>query len=277
MDAQRAMDEIKKYICNFSLDKCAHGNQGYNRVLLQLFGYMGHGKSSLINSCKYVIRDGEYKVYAKTATAGSSVTKSRTSYKLTGTITLVDNRGCATMNSFETGEVYAQLGNFLPLDQPVVWTKGFDDMMTRLENSEMDPNFTDFIVPIFVYSCKKAMAEEEKEEIKNFLFNCRKMTGFYPIIVLTHKTSGDFYEMEKAFRLMGAEQVMKIDNYTAEDHLKSRGKHSEILKLLYNVLEDVNFRMREIRNPIKERIERKKFLLKFAHDQDIARRQQQRR
>ncbi|KAM4632201.1 uncharacterized protein O3C94_018730 [Discoglossus pictus] len=268
MYAQRTIDKIQNYICNFSLDKCTHGSQGYNRVLLQLFGYMGHGKSSLINSCKYVIEDGEYIVYAKTADAGSSATLSRTSYNLTETITLVDNRGCATMNSFETGEVYAQLGNFLPLDQPVVWTKGFVDMMTRLENSEMDPNFTDFIVPIFVYSCKKAMADEEKKELKGFLWNCRKMAGVFPIIVLTHKTSGDFYEMEKTFRRMGAEQVMKIDNYTAEDHLKSRGKHTEILKLLYNVLEDVNFRMRAIRNPRMERIERKMFLLKFAHDED---------
>ncbi|CAI9541107.1 unnamed protein product [Staurois parvus] len=51
--------ELRANIMNFSLDEGNLGSQGYTRVLLQLFGYTGHGKSSFINSCKYVLENGE--------------------------------------------------------------------------------------------------------------------------------------------------------------------------------------------------------------------------
>ncbi|XP_063285174.1 uncharacterized protein LOC134571059 [Pelobates fuscus] len=266
MEESRPVDVIRHYIHNFSLNNCAHGNQGYNRVLLQLFGYMGHGKSSLINSCKYVLGDGPYQIYAKAEESYGGVTTSRTAYHLTPTITIVDNRGCSTMNSFQTGEIYAQLGNFIPLNMKVIWPQSYQEMINRVEESEMDPNFTDYLVPVFVYSVTKDLAEQERQEIKTFLKNCRTMTGIYPLIILTNKTSGDFYQFEKAFKLLGAEQVMALENYTAEDHIRSRGRHTEVLKFLYNALEDVSFQMRERRNPKRERVDRKKFLLNYLHE-----------
>ncbi|OCT64734.1 hypothetical protein XELAEV_18045831mg [Xenopus laevis] len=89
---ERTVDHVRDYIQRFSLDNCALGNQGYNRVLLQLFGYMGHGKSSLINSCKYVLDDGEYRIHANALASHTSVTFNRTAYPLTDTITIVDNK-----------------------------------------------------------------------------------------------------------------------------------------------------------------------------------------
>ncbi|OCT61908.1 uncharacterized protein LOC121398802 [Xenopus laevis] len=272
---ERTEDHVRKYIDHFSLDNCALGNQGYNRILIQLFGFMGHGKSSLINSCLYVIDDGAYHMYAKASASHASVTYSRTAYPLTDTITIVDNRGCATFNAYETGEIYAQLGNFIPLNQKVQWTNDYGAMINRLEDSEMDPNFTDFTIPVFVYSVKKGLAEGEKKETKEFIENCRKMTGVYPIVVLTHKTSGDFIQAEKEFLLMGVEKVIKIENYTKEDHGRTQGRHKEILNLLYSVLEDVNFQMKYKRNPRKERVERKKFLLNFLHEREMNKRLEQ--
>eukprot|EP00079_Xenopus_tropicalis_P038939 XP_017952710.1 PREDICTED: uncharacterized protein LOC101733769 [Xenopus tropicalis] len=272
---ERPADHVRDYIRRFSLDNCALGSQGYNRVLLQLFGYMGHGKSALINSCKYVLDDGEYHIYAKALASHKSVTYSRTAYPLTDTITIVDNRGCATFNAYETGEIYAQLGNFIPLNQRVEWTNNYIQMINRLEDSEMDPNFTDFTIPVFVYSVKKGLAEGEKKETKEFIDNCRKMTGVYPIVVLTHKTSGDFLQAEKEFLLMGVEKVIKVENYTREDHGRTQGRHKEILHFLYSVLEDVNFQMRYRKNPRKERIERKKFLLNFLHEREVTQRLEQ--
>ncbi|OCT64730.1 uncharacterized protein LOC121398222 [Xenopus laevis] len=266
---ERTVDRVRDYILQFSLDNCAFGNQGYNRVLLQLFGYMGHGKSTLINSCKYVLDDGEYRIYAKASASISSVTFNRTAYPLTNIITIVDNRGCSTFNAYETGEIYAQLGNFIPLNEKVEWTNNYEDMIDRLEDSEMDPNFTDVTIPVFVYSVKKGLAEGEKKETKEFIDNCRKMTGVYPIVVLTHKTYGDFLQAEREFQLMGVENVIKIENYTKEDHGRTQGRHKEILHFLYSILEDVNFQMKYKRNPRKERVERKKFLLKFLHEREV--------
>ncbi|CAI9579906.1 unnamed protein product [Staurois parvus] len=58
--------ELRDNIMNFSLDEGDLGSQGYTRVLLQLFGYTGHGASAFINSCKYVLENGEiFKEYAE--------------------------------------------------------------------------------------------------------------------------------------------------------------------------------------------------------------------
>ncbi|KAM4632189.1 uncharacterized protein O3C94_018720 [Discoglossus pictus] len=259
--------EMRDYVLNFSLDNCARGNQGYNRVLLQLFGLTGHGKSSFINSCKYVL-DGQYKMHAEAAPKDGGFTMNRRTYKLTDTITIVDNRGYAMMDKFEMGEIYAQLGNFLPLNDNVEWTKGYYDLVNRIEESEMDPNFTDILAPIFIYSVQKRIAEEEIPEVKNVIDDCRNLTGIFPIFVLTHKSSGNYQDVEKKAKRMGAEVVYAIENYTERDHVGNPRKHQEILKILYETLQDVEFRMEEVRNPKRERIERKKFMLKFIHERE---------
>lgn len=107
------VDELRDYIRSFSLNECPLGNQGYNRILLQLFGFLGHGKSSLINSCKFALHDTGYKKYSEAAANDGGLTMRRKSYPLTKTITIVDNRGCAIINPYEMAEIYAQLCKLL--------------------------------------------------------------------------------------------------------------------------------------------------------------------
>lgn len=75
---------------------------------------MGHGKSALVNSCKYVLDDeGGFIEHAEAGEIkGGAVTLTRRAYDLTEAITIVDNRGYATMDSFERIEVYTQLGEW---------------------------------------------------------------------------------------------------------------------------------------------------------------------
>ncbi|CAI9540769.1 unnamed protein product, partial [Staurois parvus] len=109
-------------IMNFSLDEGDLDSQGYTRVLIQLFGYTGHGKSAFINSCKYALEKGEiFKEYAESRETDHGLTMVRNEYKLTNVVTIVDNRGCSRMSDFERAEVYAQLGNFIPIGQRVEW------------------------------------------------------------------------------------------------------------------------------------------------------------
>ncbi|XP_069591625.1 uncharacterized protein [Ranitomeya imitator] len=275
--------KLKKRILSFSLNRGnrftrmfvgykSRGNQGYSRVLLQLFGYTGHGKSSFINSCKYVLDDGEE--FIEYAMAGGeeeeecrgAMTKARVAFDLTRNITLVDNRGCLTMGSFQKAEIYAQLGNFLPIGEKVKWMKDYTDMMTRLEDAEWNPNYSDFIVPILIYSAKLVLADGERQELQEFLKNCVKMTGVFPIVVITHKTSGDFMEAEKTLKQMGAEVVISIENYTKNDHIKTQGKTKDILMVIHSALKDVKYRLGEKeRNPQKDWRERKKFMLEYIH------------
>ncbi|XP_053552345.1 uncharacterized protein LOC128643528 [Bombina bombina] len=198
------IDDMKDYIMNFTLNDCKpHGNQGYKRVLLQLFGYLGHGKSSFINTCKYVLEEGAYKMYSDVGSSHGGKTTKRISYPLTGNITLVDNRGCATMSDQETGEIYAQLGNLLPLNMEVAWQKGYQYIMTRIMDHEVVDDQSDFVVPIFIYSVKKGISQEEVPEVKTLLDNAKKMTGLVPIVVLTFKSQGKLTEVEATFRNMG--------------------------------------------------------------------------
>ncbi|XP_077350352.1 uncharacterized protein LOC144000415 [Lithobates pipiens] len=263
-----AMDirQLRDKILSFSLDDGDLGSQGYTKVLLQLFGYTGHGKSSLINSCKYVLGKGEsFKEHAEAEETDHGLTMVRNAYPLTDVITMVDNRGCSKLNDFERAEVYAQLGNFIPIGEKVEWKDNYSAMMEAIEKSELEPNFSDFIVPIFVYNVRKQMSAEEKQDVKTFMENCIKMTGIVPIIVLSFKTSADYLEIEKQFRLMGAETVIAIDNYTKMSHIKTLGRTTDILMVIDIALKNVRFRLELPRNPKRERIERKKFMYNYIH------------
>ncbi|KAE8578319.1 hypothetical protein XENTR_v10023460 [Xenopus tropicalis] len=263
------VDKLREYIQSFCLNDCPLGNQGYTRILLQLFGFLGHGKSSLINSCKFALLGKGFKKHAEAAANDGGLTMERKSYQLTGNITMVDNRGCAMINPYEMAEIYAQLCNFVPLDERVEWNQNYEDMMFRLEDGDVEPNFADFVVPIFVYSVKKAISGREIDEIQPFLKNCRDLTGIFPIIVLTNKTSGDFAELRNIFEGMGAEEILAVENYTDEDHFKTRGRHTLFLELIHKALKDVSFCMKEQRDAKRDRAQRKKFLLKYVHERDL--------
>ncbi|XP_044159324.1 uncharacterized protein LOC122944775 isoform X2 [Bufo gargarizans] len=188
---------MRDYIRNFSLDDGPHGNQGYSRVLLQLFGFTGHGKSSFINSCKYVVDDGAYTMYAKVASSEEKPeTMIRNAFELTSAISMVDNRGCAKMNKNETGEIYAQLGNFLPLDCEVKWHSDFKDMMNILLIADMEEQSADFIVPVLVYSAKNKMTPAEEGDLKEILMKAWDITDV-PIPSIQRRRSVEVVEVEE--------------------------------------------------------------------------------
>ncbi|KAM4631819.1 uncharacterized protein O3C94_018407 [Discoglossus pictus] len=266
------MDAIREKtdkIASFNLFDCAQGNHGYTRVLLQLFGYLGQGKSSFINTCKYVLEDKAFKAYADVKLSDGGNTTARISYPLTDSMTLVDNRGCATMNSYESGEIFAQLGNLLPLDEEVQWNKGYQKLMERIVRAEKSVKTSDFIYPIFVYSVKKGIAPEEVSDMKKLLETARDLTGIFPYVVLTHKTNGNLQDMKTKLEGMGVERIFALENFTPVDHLKTRGRHEEVLKFFIEVIEDVKFRVAHVMDPEHEREKRKEFILKFLHDREI--------
>ncbi|XP_069591208.1 uncharacterized protein [Ranitomeya imitator] len=256
---QMSVDEMLKYIHDFSLDGGVHGNQGYQRVLLQLFGLIGSGKSLLINSCKYVLEGGEYVMHASNEPTGG-----RKTYQLTPNITIADNRPMRDIFPKELPTVYAQLGSFLPLDEMVEKLREYEDLVEKVEETDLAPNSTDLIVPVMVH-CGGLQIEEDATEIRSFLRGCRTMTGISPIIIITHKNNPCAEEIERRFRLAGAEQVVLVENYTKKDHLRTLGKDSAILTFLYHALQDVTFRMSERHHVVRERAERKKFLIKYMH------------
>ncbi|XP_075037223.1 uncharacterized protein LOC142098345 [Mixophyes fleayi] len=263
------IDEYKRIISNFSFDKCKRGNQGFNRILIQLFGLLGNGKSSFINTCKYVWEDGEYKNWANAADVDEGHTTERIPYKLTGNITLVDNRGYKALDSYETGEIFAQLGNLLPLGKMVEWSKGFS-LVDRIVKAEKEIKTSDFIVPVFVHSVKRSIAPQEINDIKSVITTAMKQTGVYPIVVLTCKTTGSLTDTEATFRNMGVERIFSLENYTLQDNFKTRGRHEEVLKFLHEVIKDVQFRVDLPRDPVREMKDRRQFIMNYVHESEIA-------
>lgn len=260
---------MRDYIRTFSLDTLPHGNQGYQRVVLQLLGYVGSGKSALINSCKCVLDDREFIMYAEATNAQGAVTLNRTAYELTPTISIVDNRPVMKMKGVQVAEMYAQLGNFRPLNGPMKRDWKFDDYMTTLEDTELNPNYIDLTVPIVVYTTRLHFGPEQ-EEIQTFLRACKLLTGFIPIVVITSKGSQNTSEVRNKFIAMGAEQVIPVENYTTENRERTRGKDTDILIFLYNALQDVAYYMSHHQRDLRrERLERKKFLLKYMHDVEV--------
>ncbi|KAM5152259.1 uncharacterized protein ACMZJ9_010464 [Mantella aurantiaca] len=272
MDSATDIVKMRKYLQDFSLDNCERGNQGYRRVLIQLCGLSGHGKSSFINSCKYVMDNAPFRVYATVAPSqGIPETMIRNSYQLTETITLVDNRGCIKLNKDETGEIYVQLGNFLPLDTKVEWHTGYTETITKILESERDNRYADFIVPVFIYNSEHRMHPGFFSELKEVLLKAKNITGIFPTVVLTHETSELLPENQENFRRMGANNIFSVENYTEENAVKVRKKHETLLKCLCEIIKDVEFRMEEKRDPLEESIARKKILHTFLLEREIER------
>ncbi|CAH2308202.1 Hypothetical predicted protein [Pelobates cultripes] len=265
------MDDIprlRRNIQSFDFHHCSLGSQGFNRVLLQLFGFAGHGKSSFINSCKYVWDDGEFWNIAKAGRDDGARTTERISYELTKTITLVDNRGCFKMDDYEKGEIFAQLANLLPVDDPVEWTKGLG-LMDQIFEAEYRINTSDFIVPIFIYSVTKSIASAEINGLRELLTVARDLTGIFPLVVLTHQTHGNVAKAQSLFRDMGVERIFTIENYTPEDHIKTRGRHEEVLNILNEVIKDVKFQMRDQQNPVMKLRERMQYMFKYVCEREL--------
>ncbi|KAM3915989.1 uncharacterized protein RB166_015357 [Leptodactylus fuscus] len=239
----------------------------FDRILIQFFGFSGHGKSAFINSCKYVWEDGTYKNYTSATDMDGGHTLERRSYSLTENITLVDNRGFGIIGGYETGEIFAQLGNLLPLDEPVQWTKKYE-LIEKINQAKDSVRISDFVIPVLVYSIKKLVSQEEQGELKAVLKISETLTGIFPIVVLTHKTSGNLTEREATFRNMGVDRIFSIENYTPEDHSKSRGKHEEILNFLYEVIKDVQFQLNELRNPEREMRIRRKYVTMYVKERE---------
>ncbi|XP_073502172.1 uncharacterized protein [Phyllobates terribilis] len=258
-------DELRCFIKDFSFDRCKRGNQGFNRILIQLFGLLGHGMSSFINTCIYVWEDCEFQNWSKAVGAYGGHTTERIPYKLTETLTLVDNRSCIGMDDKESGVIFAQLGNLLPLGKEVKREEGFR-LVERIIIAEKEVKISDFIFPVFVLSVRKEITNVEKVELKFIFQTAQKLTGVVPIVVLTHKTAGSLTKTEGIFRDIGVDRIFSFENYTREDHMKTRGKHEEVLKFLCEVIKDVQFRVEQPRDPSEEMKMRKKFVLNHIHE-----------
>ncbi|KAM3916523.1 uncharacterized protein RB166_015764 [Leptodactylus fuscus] len=260
--------EQRRKIRDFTFVKCKKGNQGFERILLQLFGYVSHGKSSFINSVMCVWSNSEYKNCAGAGDDDGRRTTERLSYPLTKNIILVDNRGCSSMNIYESGEIFAQLGNLLPLDKRVNWSEGFE-LVERIVEAEPHVKATDLIIPIFVYSVKTLPSPDLKEELREIFKVAANLTTIVPIVLLTQKDHQNFAEVKNMFLDIGADTIFALENYTDKNTKRIKEVDEEIIRFLYEVISDAQFRDNYPRDAIQEIIDRKVFVLKYIYTREL--------
>ncbi|XP_077129813.1 uncharacterized protein LOC143785041 [Ranitomeya variabilis] len=261
-------EELRRKIRDFTFDKCKRGNQGFRRILLQLFGYLGHGKSSFINTMMCVWSNSDYKNHANASDTDEGHTTKRLTYQLTKNIVLVDNRGCSKMNTYETGEIFAQLANLLPLDKSVDWSHGFG-LVDRIVEGEPHVKASDFTIPIFVYSVTNSSTPGLQEELKEIFRIARELTKVVPIVVLTHRNHENYTEIQNMFRDIGVDTFFCIENYTDKNPKKKRETHEAVIQFLYEVISDAQFRDKQPRDADQEMIVRKLFVLNYIHEREM--------
>ncbi|KAM4631869.1 uncharacterized protein O3C94_018445 [Discoglossus pictus] len=249
--------QLTKYICSYKPE-----SKVYHRILIQLFGFSGHGKSSFVNSCMYVVGKENFKDHAGEAQSYGAKTIDRRGYKLTDSITIVDNRGFGKMDSFETWQIYAQLCNFVPLNQYVTWEENPEKLMEQL--LQMEEAVPDLIVPVLVYSAEQNLSDRDSEHIKKFLKNAQKLTEILPFIIITKKLKGNAECLKQKFQHLGMEYIYTLENYILSDNVAIRGRHMDILTFLYNVLEIVDNKGSVVSK--QQQHERRQFLKKMAFE-----------
>ncbi|CAJ0956557.1 unnamed protein product, partial [Ranitomeya imitator] len=121
--------------------------------------------------------------------------------------------------------------------------------------------------------------KDEEEEILEFLENVKKITGFLPFIVLTNKIRGDADKLRSQFEQFGMEKIFEVENYTAENHVKSPEKEKTFLTILKEILDYVDFvanvAVPTMDSPEVEHEKRQQMILKVAHDNDVERKKKQ--
>lgn len=210
---------------------------GYERVAVQLFGNIGHGKSSLINSCVCVVKDEEYQNLSGAGTLQGGMTEARKVYELTNALVMVDNRGFITLKREEILEACAQLRSLREIGE-VNWDKdNLQETLTKLP-SKYKNRPADFIVSVLVYSATQIFGNDEIDAVQKLITNSFRITGIHPIVVITNCTADKTEQIKKMFGDFGVMKRICLENYTENNYDRTEEKDKKILEFVNMCIEE---------------------------------------
>ncbi|XP_077305744.1 uncharacterized protein LOC143925039 [Lithobates pipiens] len=224
------------------------------RVLLQVFGMAGHGKSAMINSCFYVMGDQAYQNLARSASNDEEVTTARQEYPLTPNLVMLDNRGLNKLNEAEKLEINAQFRQLRSLGEVTWREKNLIESIRQFKQQketrkqQQGTRQEDFVVPVFVYSCYRGWNDMEGSEIENILTSVHQITGIQPIVVITHCSSGNWKKIEAKFVEFGCTRFVAMENYTENNRTRTRETDENVLKLLTMCIEEAETEIGKLAN-----------------------------
>ncbi|XP_072272863.1 uncharacterized protein [Pyxicephalus adspersus] len=225
---------INQYTPGNSLQSSTHG---FQRVAIQVFGFLGHGKSSLINSCLCVVGDVEYENVSGAGMTQGGLTTQRHEHELTNTLVMIDNRGFSKLNPQEILEACAQIRSLRDIGE-VTWD--IDNLNETLRQFPLkyQNRPADFILPVLVYSASKPWNPSEGEDIQKFLSEAFKITGIHPIVAITKCTSENYNNLRQTFGELGATKRLCLENYTENDYTRTEEKDGKFLEFLHVCIQE---------------------------------------
>ncbi|CAH2307854.1 Hypothetical predicted protein [Pelobates cultripes] len=155
----------------------------------------------------------------------------------------------------------------------VEWENGLENTFETLRN-RIDRRHTEIIVPVFVYSAKYDFTKRRPDEISPFIREACRITGIFPLIVLTQCKNINTDMVCEQFRELGASYIMSIENYTAKNPRRNAETDTKILDFLdvcmkkadqaidmkqheNNNIEFFNEAMRQVKELVKDKLKEK--------------------
>ncbi|CAH2308208.1 guanylate-binding 7-like isoform X2 [Pelobates cultripes] len=182
VDNMTDTSQLSRYISNYRLEI-----RKYDRILIQMMGFVGHGKSSFVNSCLYAMSSKGFQDLAGEGRTNEAETMIRKAYPLTETIVLVDNPGFTKLDS---SEICAQLSNCAGLSKDVVWGVN-EGLKPMTERKDYKP---DIIVPVLIHSAKYSLNDQECTSMKDCITSSHKVSvGSSVTVTLQENTIQEFF------------------------------------------------------------------------------------
>ncbi|CAJ0934185.1 unnamed protein product [Ranitomeya imitator] len=216
-------------------------NNGIQRVLLQVFGMLGQGKSSLINSCLCVMKGGGYNNTAPSGSNHGGMTIERKEFELTNHLVMIDNRGFNKLNPTEVLEMSAQFRHLRELGE-VTWTGISIREAYRVYKEEQRREPTDLVVPVFVHSCETVWDENAEK----LLAEVYSITGIHPIIVITHSSSKNCGEFIEKLKKLKSTHFITLENYTEKNPKPNPETDGKIVEFLQTCIKEAESRIKKM-------------------------------
>ncbi|XP_075037554.1 uncharacterized protein LOC142098618 [Mixophyes fleayi] len=244
-ELENLLERILRHTPGTTLQNSTHG---YQRVALQMFGYTGHGKSSLINSCLCVVKNEGYQNLSGAGQSDGAMTRIRKEHNLTNTLVMIDNRGFNKLKLQENLEACAQLRSLRDFEE-VTWEENTNLAETlRQLPLKYSNRPADFIVPVLVYSATLTWNRNDGSVIEKLITNAFRITGIHPIVVITRCAAENVDEIVRKFGDLGVMRRLCLENYTENEPQRSPQKDKKILEFLHACIEEAERGIRMSQN-----------------------------
>ncbi|XP_053550372.1 uncharacterized protein LOC128641839 [Bombina bombina] len=202
----------------------------FQRIILQLYGLFGHGKTSLINLCLSVVRNKPYEDLAGSGWTDGLVIKERREHWLTNTVIITDNRGFIKIDDEEITEASAQLASLRILEEGVIWNRSTEEKLD-LMLAKYNTSPTDFIVPVIVHRGTTNMSEEHSNNMRKFISRAFDVTSIFPIVLIM-EAGESLDKISNTFSLLGVSHVCSLQNFSTEKPERTPETDAEIMNFL---------------------------------------------